>query len=507
MNGERTSESGFLDRSIFFAFLILSGLVLVAFAVRGNARSSVRENGSGTHQPPLTFSGGVQQAWVARYNGPANDVDVPEAMEIDDAGNVYVSGYSAGSDSLLDYATVKYDSAGVQQWVVRYNGAANDYDIATAIAVDHAGNVYVTGESAGSNTSFDYATIKYDSGGKQQWVARYNGPGSGVDEATAIAVDNSGNVYITGNSAGSGSGTDYATIKYDADGQQQWVARYNGPGNGDDIPVAIEIDTSGNLYVTGHSFGSGTGYDYATVKYDSSGQQAWAARYNGPGNGADEAADVAVDATGNVYVTGGSTGLATEIDVATVKYDSSGQEQWIARYNGVGNSVDYAEAIAVDGLNNVYIVGASTSETQLYNFLTMKYDAAGQQVWLAEYAGTGAGDNQADEIDIDSSGNVYVTGESFGSATANDYATVKYSSAGQEQWVARYNGPANADDFSSGVAVDALNNVYVTGRSTGSGTDFDFATVKYAQTAPSTPTPTPRSRLTPRPRPTPAPRP
>jgi hypothetical protein len=185
--------------------------------------------------------------------------------------------------------------------------------------------------------------------------------------------------------------------------------------------------------------------------------------------------------------------------------------------------VDYAEAIAIDDLGNVYVAGASTSELLRYNFATVKYNAAGQQLWVAEYSGTGAGDNQADEIEVDSSGNVYVTGESLGFGSGNDYATVKYNSAGQEQWVARYNGPANADDFASGLAVDSSSNVYVTGRSTGSGTAFDYATVKYVQTVSPTPTPTPsptptatstptstpapRPTSTPRARPSPRPRP
>jgi hypothetical protein len=113
----------------------------------------------------------------------------------------------------------------------------------------------------------DYATIKYDTSGAEQWVARYNGPGNFNDDARAIAVDVSGNVSVTGASTGLGGIYDYATIKYDAVGAEQWVARYNGPGNLIDIARGIGVDGSGNIYVTGESFGSGTNYDYATIKY------------------------------------------------------------------------------------------------------------------------------------------------------------------------------------------------------------------------------------------------
>ena len=130
-------------------------------------------------------------------------------------------------------------------------------DGAAAIAVDSSGNVYVTGTSA-SQTGYDYATVKYDTSGKEQWVARYNG----ASGASAIAVDNSGNVYVTGTTVS----YDYATVKYDASGKEQWVARYTGPGDRVDNAKAIAIDGTGNVYVTGMSVGVATGYDYATVK-------------------------------------------------------------------------------------------------------------------------------------------------------------------------------------------------------------------------------------------------
>ena len=117
-----------------------------------------------------------------------------------------------------------------------------------------------------SGGDFDYATIKYNSSGQEQWVARYNSSGNGDDVAFAMAIDGSGNVYVTGNSTGSGTADDYATIKYGASGQQQWVGRYNGPANESDGATAIAVDGSGNVYVTGYSTGLGTDYDYATVR-------------------------------------------------------------------------------------------------------------------------------------------------------------------------------------------------------------------------------------------------
>ena len=152
--------------------------------------------------------------------------------------------------------------------MARYNGPLNYYDHAYDIIVD-GGGVYVTGESHGSGTGYDYATVKYNaSNGSQVWVARYNAVGANIDQARAIAVDGSGDVYVTGGSQGTVSGADYATVKYNGStGAQEWVARYNGPANGYEFACGIGLDASDNIYVTGESLSLPTSFDYATVKY------------------------------------------------------------------------------------------------------------------------------------------------------------------------------------------------------------------------------------------------
>ena len=131
---------------------------------------------------------------------------------MDGSNNVIVTGYCDDSGSGANYATIKYSSAGVPLWTNRYNGPANSFDYASAVAVDGSNNLIVTGTSSGSSS--DYATIKYSSAGVPLWTNRYNGPANSSDLATAVAVDRSGNVIVTGRSTGSGSGLDFATIKY-----------------------------------------------------------------------------------------------------------------------------------------------------------------------------------------------------------------------------------------------------------------------------------------------------
>jgi hypothetical protein len=420
------------------------------------------------------------QIWVARYNGPGNDSDEASAITVDEAGNVYVTGSSHGSGTGRDYATVKYDSAGVEQWVARYNGPGDGYDWASAIAVDGAGNIYVTGSSYGSTTSCDYATVKYDSAGVEQWVARYDGPGNSIDYADAITLDGAGNVYVAGGSIGTGGYYDYATVKYNSAGVEQWVARYNGPGNVSDEAFAIACDAAGNVYATGWSAGSGTGADYATVKYDALGVEQWVVRYNGPGNDLDIATAIAIDSTGNIYVTGGSYGSGTWSDYATINYDSMGVEQLVVRYNGPGNDYDRALAITLDATGNIYVTGGSYGSGTWNDYATVKYDSAGVEQWVARYNGPGDNYDVASAIALDWVGNVYTTGYSYGSGTWSDYATVKYNSAGVEQWVARYDGPGNGDDRACAIAIDGTGNACVTGYSAGLGTEFDFATMRYS---------------------------
>jgi len=419
----------------------------------------------------------VDTTWVRRYNGPGNGYDYASAIALDGSGNVYVTGSSPA-----DYATIKYYGNGDTAWVRRYNGPGNGADQAYAIALDGSGNVYVTGLSYGSSgTNYDYATVKYDPQGNQLWVRRYNGPGNNRDEAHVIALDGSGNVYVTGYSysAGSMTSSDYATIKYYPNGDTAWVRRYNGPGNNRDGASAIALDGSNNVYVTGSSYdSSGTSSDYATIKYYANGDTAWVRQYNyGAG---DNASAIALDGSGNVYVTGGSYYAWTNYDYATVKYDSNGTQLWVQRYNGV-NSQDGAGAIALDGSGNVYVTGSSYGSVTSRDYATIKYDSSGTELWVRRYNGPGNYEDVALDIALDGCGNVYVTGSSTGSGTDYDYATVRYDPQGTQLWVQRYNGPGNSSDYAHDMALDGSNNVYITGGSYGSGTSSDYATIKYEQ--------------------------
>ena len=414
----------------------------------------------------VKYDSSGHQTWVARYNGPGNANDMADAMTIDKSGNIYVTGQSMGSanGTDYDYATIKYDKNGTQLWVARYTSPEEGENTALAIAVDNAGNVYVTGESLDTDNRYDYATVKYDNNGHELWVERYAGPGNS-DEPCAILVDGSSNIYVTGTSQENNIGIDdCATVKYDNTGRQLWVARYvNG------MPFAMALDKTGNVYITGCS--NADGEDYLTIKYDNNGNQLWASSYDGMGNTGNIAHGLAVDGAGSVYITGQSPGSSNGIndDFATVKYDSNGKELWAARYNGPANSDDEACGLAVDNNGNVYVAGSSVRASNgNRDYTTVKYDTNGNKLWVAQYAGSGNDDNFASAVGLDESGNIYVTGQSGIDGSYMDYDTVKYNSDGKQLWATRYHGPGTGFDDASAIAIDREGNVYVTGQSAGS---------------------------------------
>jgi hypothetical protein len=393
-----------------------------------------------------------------------------------------------GSENGSDIVTIKYSPAGVQEWLTVYKGPANNNDYGTVIALDNMGNVYVAGSSYGiGNVLQDFITIKYNSAGQQQWEARYNGPGRSPETVIAMALDSQGNVVVTGQSeGGTGFSMDIATVKYNSAGVQQWVVRYNSPANFDDYPNSIVIDSQDNIYIAGQiRVAPGAYFDYVTLKYNSSGQQQWVKTFNGTGGGDDKANSIAVDGTSNVFVTGVSNidkNAAYLTDIVTIKYDASGNEVWKSQYDGPGKSSDGAVSIKLDGVGNIYVFGGSNGgvSTQM-DFTTIKYNPNGVKQWETRYNAAGGNTEEAHAMVLDTKGDIYVTGNSSG-PTGRDFATIKYNSSGVQQWIMRYNGPGNAYDDALSIAINSSGNVAITGSSPGATSATDYATVKYSQT-------------------------
>jgi hypothetical protein len=421
-------------------------------------------SGTGEDYATVKYSAEGTEFWASRYDTLPVSFAVATGFAGDSAGNAYITGYIAPSfePSRLTYVTLKYDPTGARQWsarlddgvrrdnpgalavdtqgnvyltgnvTVKYNSSgalqwtapfeADITDRGSALGVDNSGNVYVTGQKwwGPDSARLDYTTVKYSAIGEERWVRRYNGPDHYNDEASDLCVDALGNVYVTGKSmtGTSGSGDHIVTVKYDADGIEQWVARYSR--NPYTRARAIAIDDSSNVYITGESNGN-----FVTLKYNWDGNLLWSADYNGSHNGVEVALAIDVDNRGSVYVTGQSG-----VDYATVKYRNDGVEEWAARNAGPGGAHD----LVIDQFGNAYVTGSSNGD-----IVTIKYSAGGAAQWVARYDGPHGGSDSPVGIFVDRVGNAYVGGTSA-SSRGNTYTIIKYS---QEDPVAVHESDVN----------------------------------------------------------------
>ncbi len=407
-------------------------------------------------------------------------------MTIDNNGNIYLTGTTRNTNSNYDILTIKYNTDGVLQWAVTYDGQNKD-DKGNAVAVNSAGDVFVTGNITVSPGGKDIITIKYNASGITQWVKTFNGTGDSTDEAKAIIIDDINNIYITGFTWEYGSSYPYffCTIKYNQNGDQIWVRHYHGPQYFDNEAYLINLDKAGKVYVAGISEGLTSQRDYLLLKYDSSGNQLWEVRYNGSGNAWDIPRDMIVSDNFNIFITGYSSESDTSDYYGTIKYDSSGILQWVRLFSWDPGQYlgDYAEAITLDSLENVYVTGGSFSTNTNVDFVTVKYNSAGIQQWVRVYNGPINGGDWANDIACDNQGNVYVTGGSPTVNTSWDFYTIKYNSSGGLVWSRRYAAPnSNSFDIAIRIKIDSLNHVYIAG--TGNGQGFvnpDLINIKYSQ--------------------------
>jgi hypothetical protein len=452
-----------------------------------------------THSMTLTLSvDSLGPAWVARYNGPTDSEDVAQKITTDNSENVYVAGTSCSLNdgcATSTYTIVKYNGQGNQLWQAQYSGGV--FNQLNALAVDGAGNVYVTGYSSSAGP-YRADTVKYDSNGQQLWVARYDAGGI-EDRANALALDASGNVFVTGisclNVDCSESG--FLTVKYDTNGAQLWSRLYNNNGQygptGAPYPhgaTALGIDDLGNTYVMGPSTNpiSQSYYlDYAIVKYNTAGDQIWVNRYDSGTYDIPNA--VAVDGSGSVYVTGYSCSdpeCTAGWNYLTIKYDTVGNQLWLDSYAANGG-FEQPISLAVDGAGNVYIASSGCTDLSNcsinYDYFTIKYDANGNQLWFARY--DSGDDDEPASLAVDAAGNVHVTGFSCSpnQCSSFDYLTIKYDPNGSPIWLARHD--TGDEDHAVALALDNAGNVYVTGYlencNTGTCLGEDFITIKYAQ--------------------------
>lgn len=425
--------------------------------------------------------------YESRFDGAGSGADISASLFIDTSGNCLSTGYSYNNFTNYDITTLKFNSSGIPLWIANYDGNSG-IDVPSGISGDNSGNVFISGSSQGAGTGFDIVTAKYNSSGSEIWSVRYNGSSNGDDLASGITVDAAGNVYTGGYSDSSGSSKDFILLKYNNSGILQWIKKYNGPGNSDDILISMITDSAGSTYVTGKSQGTGTQEDIATIKYNTSGSQIWLSRFNGAANNSDIPSSVTFDVSGNAIVTGKSNTAAlsdkyigSNYDMVTVKYNSSGTQQWAALFNGTGNGDDESNSVATDSEGGIYIAGSFKSNSADYDYSVIKYNPDGTLSWNYSYNGSSNLDDRALSVTADPVGNIYAAGFSRELITGYDYYSVKLNRSGNLKWTRFYNHIDNDTDKATFIKSDLSGNIFVTGYSKGLEGGIDYLTIKYRQ--------------------------
>lgn len=472
-------------------------------------------------------------AWAKRAGGI--NYDGVRSVATDASGNAFVVGWFSsstiifGSDILTnpysgsntsDMFLAKYDANGNVLWAKRAGGT--NWDDAVSIAIDANDNIYVTGgfyspsiifgNDTLMNTSsgtYDVFIVKYSATGDILW-AKSTG-GNSEDIAHSIAIDNNGNVLVTGWFAsytiifGSTTLTNVYTdntiyaydmflVKYDTNGNVLWAK--SAGGTKWDCPYSVAADANGNSYVAGYFYGpsltfnsltitnsdsTGSYYDIFLAKYDVNGNILWAKSAGGT-YWHDEASSVAVDANGNVCVTGnfisptiifgsdtltnpGSIGFTS--DMFLTKYDTNGNVLW-AKSAG-GTNYEGAASVATDATGNILVAGSfasltitfgsttlnntnNNSNANIYDVFLAKYDTIGNVIW-AKSVGDSTHDN-ANSVVTDANGNIILTGNfespsiTFGSTVLTNAGSTGYTT---DMFIAKLDGPTIVNELSNRV--------------------------------------------------------
>lgn len=258
----------------------------------------------------------------------------------------------------------------------------------------------------------------------------------------------------------------FAVAAYAGDPVEVWNETYDWGGHNSGQNVAV--DASGNVYVVGLC-SNGTDNDYLVVKYNADGDTLWSQAYD-RGIGNDNDYGIALDASANIYVTGFSYN-GVDNDILTVKFDSDGGYQWDEIYDS-GSGDDQGYEVVVDASANIYVTGFADNGTD-HDWRTIKYDSSGNELMVFTYD---AGDrDHSNSVAVDGTGNVYVTGRCY-NGSDDDLRTIKYDSEGTILWNKDFD--SGYDDRGSGIAVDGQGDVYVAGFSN-NGSNNDWRTIKY----------------------------
>ena len=421
----------------------------------------------------------VEETWVAKYDGVPtlgiSSIDYVKGLEVRD-GHVYLTGYEDPFATNSKYATVKYDYSGQEQWVQRVSGG--QAQIAEALAVDAAGNVYVTGWQKQFGAGIDALTLKYDSDGAVLWQRLFSDAGGNV-QPNDMALDASGNLYVAGATwVPAQQDFDLLLIKYDPAGNLLWSRTLDNGDGQLDSAYQIAIDPDGNAILAGY-----TEPNPYLVKYSPTGDLLWEDEHVGFSTN-DEWRRVETDAAGNIYVLGEISPPGEPNHLWTAKYDPAGNLLWEDNYTGSASTSCYAGGLAIMPDGGAVISGTSADEP-FSRIATIRYAPDGTKLWQRfENAGylIGIGGGGLETVAVDAEGQIYTTGYGYNVSFQEDIITLSYSAQGDLLWTRIFADPdPAATDVPHAIAVDGAGSVFVAAHSWSGATSNDFTVIRYRE--------------------------
>lgn len=421
----------------------------------------------------------VTEEW-SLSNGSSGSLDYVSCA-LDPSGNIVYVGNNLISTNSDIFLTCIHPSGSVA-WQQTCPSSSMHDDYGVDLVIDGAGNIYLCGAYR-NGSNYDYLVAKYSPTGSLLWDNYYHGFANGDDIPSAIAIDGAGNVYVTGTSRGLWSWTDYATVKYDNSGTQQWVRRYNH-SNKPEIATDIEVDNAGNVIVLGASGTSFTNFDFAIRKYDPSGNVIATERHSTPGNGYDLPAELSIDASNYVYVIGTSESGAGK-DMKIWALDGSLSTLWVD-YVDVSGGSDEGYGIAIDPTTgDAVVIGYGEKDQGGTDLIVRKYNPLGSVIWeFVKSAANEVNIAKGRDVLIDAIGNIFATGDIFNHVNDKDFYTFSLKPNGELRWEHYFDSNLDVD-----LGKEVLNDgssVYIVGSASNLGST-DMTTVKLTQAAMATP--------------------
>jgi PQQ-like domain len=374
--------------------------------------------------------------WVSRVPVGSAFAAGIKGLHLDPDGVIYITGISGPSPN-TDITTVSLATDGSTRWSQVWNSPGSGADQARGLTRGPGNLLYVVGNTPGPDFFANVLVLAYDAtnGALLKTIRYSSGPGNS-ESGASIVTDAAGNIYLTGETTGDGG--DVLTLKLDSAGHVLWRRVWDGPAFSPfsgDTPVKILLDPSGDVLVAIYGIMSSNHPDYVVVKYDrDDGSSLWESTWGVTGG--DFPTDMEIDSAGDVYVTG--TGIDFINKYSTIKLRGSDGELLWQFYDGLGSN-NGARSLFVDSVGGVFITGGSDPDGDISNFnddfFTVKRDAAtGALLWTHVYGAPCIGCFDApSDVRADPDGNVFVVGSTSSPPYSNDVILfVLDTASGQE---------------------------------------------------------------------------